>query len=658
MLKRESVISFLVVCFILASVPTASCISSPPIIYVAGDGSGDYNCHGKSDQVQINQALQFVAKNQAYTTVHLKGPFTYVIDGTILIGSNAILEGDSTAVIKLANHAGWPAMKPLIQQMSSKGNENITVRGFEVDGNYAGNGEITLGRGYYNIMYFINSKNIKVYNMYMHDGMGDGLRIYRGKNIQYYNNKVYKLGHDGMYAIGSENVEAWNNKITCRTNSALRIWNSNDVKFHDNVIDSFYHWTAGGPGIQIEKSEGIMMDNIEIYNNIIHNTYGPGIWILTHDTSSTTQDQAKNLHIHHNIFYNTGTNPSITWVGGIIASGFQDTLIENNAFDGCYGAAIAHMFSPDYSPEGGFTTIVRNNVIINTQKRTKDSAGTGCGIVNYLPDSHIFVLQNDCLYNNSGGNYKNCASTTDIYVNPLFADLKKHDYHLESKAGSWDGKTWVIDKASSPCIDAGYLYSDYSKEPEPNGNRIDIGPYGNTRYASKSESVPTPTPPTASFSSNVSTGYAPLSVAFTDRSTGSPTSWIWSFGDGTSSTIKNPVHAYNKAGNYTVSLTVKNADGSDTLAKSNSIAVNVLKVPVASFYGSSTSGKAPLKVTFTDTSTGPPASWSWNFGDKSTSTAKKPVHTYSKAGKYTVSLTVKNAVGSNTKMRSSYITVM
>ncbi len=106
MLRRELAISFLVFCFILASVPTALCRSSPPIIYVAGDGSGDFNCHGKSDQVQINQALQFVAKNPGYTTVHLKGPFTYVIDDTLLIGSNTILEGDSTAVIKLADHAG------------------------------------------------------------------------------------------------------------------------------------------------------------------------------------------------------------------------------------------------------------------------------------------------------------------------------------------------------------------------------------------------------------------------------------------------------------------------------------------------------------------------------------------------------------------------
>lgn len=183
MLRRELAISFLVVCFILASAPAASCKSSSPIIYVAGDGSGDYNCHGKSDQVQINQALQFVAENSksGYTTVHLKGPFTYVIDDTILIGSNTILEGDSSAVIKLANHAGWPTMIPLIQQMSSLGNENITVRGFEVNGNYAGNGEITLGRGFCNVMYFTNSNNIKVYNMYMHDGTGDGLRINRGK---------------------------------------------------------------------------------------------------------------------------------------------------------------------------------------------------------------------------------------------------------------------------------------------------------------------------------------------------------------------------------------------------------------------------------------------------------------------------------------------
>jgi len=287
-------------------------------------------------------------------------------------------------------------------------------------------------------------------------------------------------------------VEAWNNRITCRTNSAIRIWNSNEVKLHNNIIDSFYHWSAGGPGIQIEKSSGIM-DNIEVYDNTIHNTYGPGIWFFNHDTSLTTRDQGRNIHIHHNVFYNTGTNPNpiITWVGGIVGSGFHETLIENNVFDGVYNAAIALMnpnnYSIDYSPKEGYRTIIRNNIIVDTQKRTKNPSGTGYAVINSLPETHTIILENNCLYNNAGGNYINANSMTDIYADPLFADQKQHDYHLKSKAGRWDGSSWVTDNISSPCIDAGYPSSDYSNEPQPNGNRINIGPDGNTRYASKSE---------------------------------------------------------------------------------------------------------------------------------------------------------------------------
>jgi len=489
-LKRELGIFFLVSCLILANVPTALCRSPAPTVYVAGDGSGDFNCDGKDDHVQINQALKYVADNSGYTTVHLKGPFTYVIDDTLLIGSNTILEGDSNAVIKLVDHAGWVPMKPLIKQMSNSGNNNIVIRGFEVNVNHDGNTEFAKGDGYYNIMYFLYCKNVTVYNMYMHDGHGDGLRIKYGENVKFYNNTIYKLGHDGLFAIDCQNVEAWNNTITCRTNSGLRIWNSNHVKFHDNLIDSFYHWSAGGPGIQIEKSAGVM-DDVEIYNNTIHNTYCPGIWLFNYDSSSATRDKAKNVYIHHNIFYDTGTNPSITWVGGIITGGFEDTVIENNVFDGIYHAAIANMYinsySPTYVPAGdGFTTIVRNNIIVNTRLRTNSPSGTGYGIMNYLPQTHSFVLENNCLYNNSAGNYKNCKSTTDIYVNPLFADPKNHDYHLQSVSGRWNGKTWVKDKVSSPCIDAGYVSSNCSNEPEDNGNRINIGRYGNTIYASLS----------------------------------------------------------------------------------------------------------------------------------------------------------------------------
>jgi len=79
-------------------------------------------------------------------------------------------------------------------------------------------------------------------------------------------------------------------------------------------------------------------------------------------------------------------------------------------------------------------------------------------------------------------------------------------------------------------------------------------------------------------------------------------------------------------------------------------------LPVAVFTASPTTGKHPLNVQFTDKSTDA-YYWSWNFGDKTTSTNQNPTHKYTKAGKYTVSLTVKNAAGSNTKKMSNYITV-
>ncbi len=60
----------------------------------------------------------------------------------------------------------------------------------------------------------------------------------------------------------------------------------------------------------------------------------------------------------------------------------------------------------------------------------------------------------------------------------------------------------------------------------------------------------------------------------------------------------------------------------------------------AKFTASKTSGSAPLDVTFTDTSTGSPTKWAWNFGDGATSTAQNPTHTYKSPGSYHVKLTV------------------
>jgi PKD repeat protein len=79
--------------------------------------------------------------------------------------------------------------------------------------------------------------------------------------------------------------------------------------------------------------------------------------------------------------------------------------------------------------------------------------------------------------------------------------------------------------------------------------------------------------------------------------------------------------------------------------------------PVASFSGTPTSGTAPLDVSFSDSSSNAPTSWSWDFGDGGSSSAQNPMHTYTAAGTYDVSLTVSNAYGSDTLTRPGYVTV-
>ncbi|WP_301664013.1 PKD domain-containing protein [Methanoculleus frigidifontis] len=82
-----------------------------------------------------------------------------------------------------------------------------------------------------------------------------------------------------------------------------------------------------------------------------------------------------------------------------------------------------------------------------------------------------------------------------------------------------------------------------------------------------------PEAPAAAFCASPENGTAPLTVSFTDTSTGSPTSWIWDFGDGTGSSEQHPVHTYTAQGTYTISLAASNAGGSNSTTRSNYITV-------------------------------------------------------------------------------------
>jgi gliding motility-associated-like protein len=162
----------------------------------------------------------------------------------------------------------------------------------------------------------------------------------------------------------------------------------------------------------------------------------------------------------------------------------------------------------------------------------------------------------------------------------------------------------------------------------------------------------------ADFTSNATVGCAPFTVNFTNASSIVPNSVSWDFGDGTSSTSLNPSKTYSTSGIYTVTFVAANSSScSDTIVKTSYITVN--EAPVANFSSNNTQGcSAPFVAGFTDSSTNA-VSWSWNFGDGTSSGQQNPVHVYNNYGSYNVSLTVTNADGcTNTFTRNNYINII
>ncbi len=157
--------------------------------------------------------------------------------------------------------------------------------------------------------------------------------------------------------------------------------------------------------------------------------------------------------------------------------------------------------------------------------------------------------------------------------------------------------------------------------------------------------------PVANFTSNVTSGFAPLTVQFNDTSLNETFGRTWTFGDGAPSTTDaNPIHTYNNVGTFTVNLTASNANGTNSTSKT--ITVNSATaqpvLPVANFTSNVTSGSAPLTVQFNDTSLNETSGRTWTFGDGAPSTTDaNPIHTYYNAGTFIVNLTAINANGTN-----------
>ena len=193
----------------------------------------------------------------------------------------------------------------------------------------------------------------------------------------------------------------------------------------------------------------------------------------------------------------------------------------------------------------------------------------------------------------------------------------------------------------------------YYDDTDTSNSRIYAASYGrgvwkSTLYAANLLS--------ADFTGSPTTGTAPLTVNFTDQSSGSIVSWAWYFGDGGTDTVQNPQYTYNSPGTYTVSLAISSNTATDSIAKTDYISVSY-PAPTSDFTANPTSGVAPLTVDFTDQSIDSVNNWNWYFGDGGTDTIQNPQYVYNDPGTYTVSLAVSGPGGSDSTAKEDYITV-
>jgi PKD repeat protein len=169
--------------------------------------------------------------------------------------------------------------------------------------------------------------------------------------------------------------------------------------------------------------------------------------------------------------------------------------------------------------------------------------------------------------------------------------------------------------------------------------------------------VTNPPPPViADFTAQPTSGAVPLTVYFTNLSSGAGT-YSWDFGDGNSSNLPSPAHTYTNAGGYSVSLTAVGPGGTNTLSLLSYVVVTNPPPPaVANFVAGPTNGIAPLAVWFTNLSSAAFA-YSWDFGDGNVSTDENPSKVYTNSGTYTIGLTAFGAETTNTLTRVNYIVV-
>lgn len=254
-------------------------------------------------------------------------------------------------------------------------------------------------------------------------------------------------------------------------------------------------------------------------------------------------------------------------------------------------------------------------------------------------------------YNSAGNSSQSNIATATIASAPVAAfsftpqsgtaGVTTFTFYDES-TGSVSSRSWSFgDGATSTAQVATHLYARAGQYIVT----LTVTGSGGSSQISQAINVSGPLAP--SFSWSPSNPTPSDTLQFIDESAGGPTSWSWSFGDGTSSVQQNPQKRFTAPGTYNVTLTIMRGGESAAVTRAIAVTSSVPVTPgvVAAFDLSSANVSIGDTVAFYDRSSNA-TSWSWSFGDGATSNAQNPVHSYAGPGTYSVTLNAANATSS------------
>ena len=326
----------------------------------------------------------------------------------------------------------------------------------------------------------------------------------------------------------------------------------------------------------------------------------------------------------------------------------------NGALEWTYNAGSTIWDAPIIGADGTIYFGSNNLYALNPNGTLKWQYALSNTIYNLAMDAY------STLYVANGGNllyaFQDPTPEADFTANPTNGTVPLNVQFTDQSTGGIISYQWNFGDGNTSTLEN--PTHTYTTIGSYNVTETVTGTQGNDTLTENNYIIVTaPKALVANFTANSTNDTAPLNVQFTDESSGTPTSWLWNFGDGTNSTLQNPTHIYTTPGIYNVTETVSNSVGNNTLTENNYINVKY-PAPVAGFTANNTNGTVPLSVQFTDQSTGNVTGYSWNFGDGYTSTLQNPTHTYTTPGIYNVTETVTGPGGNNTLTRTGYITVL